>query len=78
MEIFASSADSRKGTCQLLVKEWALNTDKLPLVLCLLKIKFVYNVSTALWLNLKRINTSVYLIYPLHLISFIEAVLASL
>ena len=25
------SADSRRASCQLLAKEWALNTDKLPL-----------------------------------------------
>ena len=27
---FPSSSDSRRASCQLLVKEWALNTGKLP------------------------------------------------
>ena len=29
-EFFPSSADSRRASCQLLMKEWALNTGKLP------------------------------------------------
>ena len=29
-KIFPSSADSKRGSCQLLVKEWALDTGKLP------------------------------------------------
>ena len=30
-KIFPSSADSRRASCQLLAKEWTLNTGKLPL-----------------------------------------------
>ena len=29
-KLFPSSADSRRASCQLLAKEWALNTSKLP------------------------------------------------
>ena len=32
MEKFPSSTDSRRESCQLLAKEWAPNTGKLPLV----------------------------------------------
>ena len=30
LKLFWSSADSRRASCQFLMKEWALNTDKLP------------------------------------------------
>ena len=30
LEIFSSSAVSRRASCQLLAKEWVLNTGKLP------------------------------------------------